>query len=481
MMLSGQPLRGQSGKVREAELEGQWYPGDREELARTVDAYLAGGGGAAVEGRVRALILPHAGHVYSGPTTGLGVSRLPDDVSRVVVLAFSHRYPLRGGSVREVAAYRNALGDIPLDPAAAELRKTIPYLKDVPAAETRENSLEVLLPFLQRRLKRPFSLVPIVLGGDFDPKPLVAALADLMDDPKTVLVASSDLSHYHPYDDAQRRDRSCVQAILDLDIERLRKQELCGQVPVTVLLMVARSLGWKATLVDYRNSGDTAGDKDGVVGYAAIAFADDGTRAAAAAPAAGVRRLAGPEERRRLLELARETVAAKAAGRPLPPLPSGSPLYEQELGCFVTLNKDGDLRGCIGNILPAGPLAKSVQRNAISAAFHDPRFEPVEAGELDRIRVEISLLTQPQPLVCLTPQILLERLRPGVDVLVIRKGLASATFLPQVWEQLPGKEQFLAHLCRKAGLAPDAWRDVVGMTFQTYQAEVFGEETTGRE
>ncbi len=182
-------------------------------------------------------------------------------------------------------------------------------------------------------------------------------------------------------------------------------------------------------------------------------------------------------DRRYLLDLARATIRSLTiSGAPAELDLSAVPASCRERrGCFVTLTKEGQLRGCIGNVLPAEPLAEAVMRNAGSAARHDLRFDPVKSEELDQIRIEISILSEPQPLPFDSPDDLLRKLRPGEDGVVLRIGSRMATFLPQVWSQLPDKVEFLSRLAQKAGCPSGAWRGPdVGVSI--YRVEAFGEE-----
>jgi len=182
------------------------------------------------------------------------------------------------------------------------------------------------------------------------------------------------------------------------------------------------------------------------------------------------------KDRRALLLLARTAIAAhvKPDLQPERPQEPGPDLL-QPRGCFVTLHKHGNLRGCIGTIEPKRPLVESVEENACNAAFRDPRFPPVTAAELEQIEIEVSVLTPPAVLDFQGPEDLLAQLRPGVDGVILSKGWYGSTFLPQVWDQLPRAETFLHHLCQKAGLSGECWKqpDVI---IKTYQAEYFSEK-----
>lgn len=183
------------------------------------------------------------------------------------------------------------------------------------------------------------------------------------------------------------------------------------------------------------------------------------------------------EEGRQLVEVARETIQ-KALFNPKDksePETASSPKFQERRGTFVTLTLNGALRGCIGHILPQETLIEGVRINAINAAFRDPRFRPLGQNEFEKIRVEVSILTEPKPLPYTDANDLLAKLRPGTDGVIIRKGYHQATFLPQVWEQLPNKKDFLSHLCLKAGLDRDAWA-YEKLEVHAYQVQAFEEE-----
>jgi hypothetical protein len=231
-------------------------------------------------------------------------------------------------------------------------------------------------------------------------------------------------------------------------------------------MYLARAKGWKPQLLDYRNSGDTAGDKSAVVGYSAIAFYDPAPQNYEA------------KERKVLLDLARGmlTRVATNAGAAGPGVNTNdlSPKLSESKGCFVTLTEKGELRGCIGYILPQEALYQAVVDNARNAATRDPRFQPVRPDEVNKIKIEISVLTKPQPLSFKSPEDLLKQLEPGEDGVVLRIGPREATYLPQVWEQVPDKTQFLNSLAQKAGRAPGDWRGT-NVSVSIYHAEAFGE------
>lgn len=482
--------------VREATVAGIFYPADEKELARRVDQLLAAAKAEPL-GKLRGLVCPHAGYEYSGTTAAIGYKQLAGRTIRtVVVLAPSHYAAFQGASIPDVEAFRTPLGLIQLSPKAAELRRnklfdphprcdverpqwwrSAPMKAPVTGGDTPhtwEHSLEVQLPFLQQMLKH-FQLVPIVFGS-VDPRAVADALAGQLDD-QTLVVASSDLSHYHPYDTARDLDKACVEAICKEDTAALATQEACGQGPVLALVHLARQKHWQAKLLDLRNSGDATGDRSAVVGYAAIALYEPDGQAPARPQKADSHT---PDERKFLLGLARKTIVAATSKSPVPHLADKDvpERLRASRGCFVTLTERGELRGCIGHIVPQKPLYKAVVDCATSAALEDPRFSPVQTDEVDKVHIEISVLTVPEPLDFRSPDDLLARLRPNRDGVVLSIGGRSATFLPQVWEQLPDKVEFLSHLSQKAGQPAAAWRRPQTKVM-TYQVEAFQEEAPG--
>jgi AmmeMemoRadiSam system protein B/AmmeMemoRadiSam system protein A len=453
------------GRIREPAVAGAFYPKEPAQLSQMLDAMLAGAKLHTVEGELRAILCPHAGYVFSGPVAAQAYRLLPGrSYETVVVIAPSHFALFRGASVIAEDSYRTPLGDVLVSPKARQWAKDAPFVLEpkCPAQsprtrqvteatpETFEHSGEVQVPFLQKTLKN-FSLISIVTG-DVDPEKLAQALADRLDD-KTLLVVSTDLSHYHPYDDARQMDTSCVNGILALDPSAVKNESACGRTGTLTLLNLAKLKGWKAKLLDYRNSGDTAGNKDAVVGYAAIAFYSP---------------TFSREERKQLLELARKTIS----GDKLPEFKN--PKFDETKGCFVTLTKNGRLRGCIGHILPQEALYRAVMDNALSAAKRDHRFSPVQPDELDKIEIEISVLSVPEPLKFSSPEELLAKLQPHRDGVVLQIDGRGATYLPQVWEQIPDKVQFLDTLAQKAGAEAGDWRKP-GTQIHIYHVESFRE------
>lgn len=469
-----------AGDIRKPAYAGSFYPETRSELTSMIEQ---------LTGRVKqthtqqpphtslkALIMPHAGYMYSGLTSAhISLVLKENQFKRVIVIAPDHRVGFTGGAVSDVDAYETPLGRIPLDKDAAMLRGGHTHLfQAIPASDRLEHSVEVVLPFLQYYLKI-FELIPIVLGHDRGLANRVWAALDPLMDQNTLLVVSSDLSHYLPYPEAVARDRETIKMILDLNAGNLltRENAACGRIPILVVINLARRHGWQPTLIHYSNSGDMSGDRSRVVGYAAIAFYGGLSMQNTSDSSQPLKNHQGQA----LIKLARKTIAEKLGKKSISvdPMTLDDSAFQAHRGTFVTLTIDKQLRGCIGNLDAGESILAGIKRNAVNAAFHDPRFSPLKAHELDQVDIEVSILTEPEPLEYEDSKELLSKLRPHTDGVILRKGSASATFLPQVWEQLPRPEQFLSHLCMKAGLPGDDWKKS-RLEIMTYQVQCFEEE-----
>ncbi|MCX6695393.1 MAG: AmmeMemoRadiSam system protein B [Candidatus Altiarchaeota archaeon] len=444
--------------VRESVIAGSWYPKDKSELEAMLDGFLSNAEVNPVSS-LHALIVPHAGYVYSGPVAAYGYKLLEGkQYDTVVILGPDHHVGFNGAWIPKVTHFETPLGLVEVSPKAGELRKKSIFT-DIPDSEDKEHSVEIQLPFLQKTLKPGFKIVPIVVGN-VDGKELADALKPLLDD-RTLVIVSSDLSHYHSYNEANGLDAKCTKNAPEVNIEGMSGCEACGITPIKTLLYIAREYNWTGQLLDYRNSGDTAGDKSSVVGYMSVAYFE------------GV----SDVEQEFLLKLARRTLNEYYANGSM-----SQAVYESELtprlkktqGCFVTLNKNGNLRGCIGHILPQKTLYECIIENALNAALYDSRFKPVEKNELSEIEIDVSVLTVPKKLEYSGTQDLLDKLTPMQDGVVLKYGWGGATYLPQVWEQLPDKNEFLSSLCVKSGNQADCYTK--NPEISLYQAQVFKEQ-----
>ncbi len=440
--------------LRPAAVAGLFYPEVPAVLRKTLADLLTAAGPAA-SSPPKALIVPHAGYVYSGPVAARAYARLGNQrgrIRRVVLLGPTHRVPVRGLALPAADRFATPLGEVALDRVGMQRLAGLPQVLTSAAAHQMEHSLEVQLPFLQTVLG-DFALLPLAVG-DATAAEVAEVLEQVWGGDETLIVISSDLSHFLPDAQARKLDRQTANAILALD-PHLDHEQACGATPVNGLLLAARRHGLHPVELDVRNSSETAGDPQRVVGYAAFAFES----------AADAEQPEADDKGQTLLQLARAEIASKLGQEATPPAQSA---WLQAPGAsFVTLTRQGELRGCIGTLEAHRPLERDVRENAVAAAFHDPRFTPLSRAEFTAIRVEVSLLSPTRPIEARDEAAALAALRPHVDGVVFEYGHYRSTFLPQVWEQLPEPAAFLAQLKRKAGLPMDFWSEQVRLSRYT--------------
>ncbi len=459
--------------VRKPAVAGQFYEANPTRLRSEIESHLAAG--KKLDSHPPIVISPHAGYVFSAPVAGIGFATVDRNATKVILIGPSHQKYFEGVSMPEVDAYETPLGQVPLAKKDIKKLRSSKLVHAYRDAHAREHCLEVQLPFLQVLLSE-FEIVPIITGK-VDPA-AVAELVFPLIDGKTLVVISSDFSHYHPHEEAKTIDKISVETILKSDMSG--PIDACGELPIRVAMNLAKKMGLSPKLLDARNSYETCpqyGSDDRVVGYASIVYLKNGNAGTSAAgkqsQSAGATMELSESDKDFFLKLARDALDKAVRGEK-PPEPARVPDAGREMcGCFVTLTKHGELRGCIGYIEGIKPLYQAVIDNARNAALGDPRFPNVTPDELKALKVEVSVLTKPEPFDYEDPTDLLAKLEPGRDGIILRKGYSQSTFLPQVWDQLPDKVEFLEHLSRKAGLSGDAWKTA---EYRKYHAIHFEEE-----
>jgi AmmeMemoRadiSam system protein B/AmmeMemoRadiSam system protein A len=443
-------------RIREAAVAGRFYPDDPRVLARDVDRYVAEGVRAKRAEVPKALIVPHAGYVYSGPVAGSAYKALAPargKITRVVLLGPAHRVAVRGLARVDATELATPIGNVKVD---ERLDALVPEVPKSAAAHAQEHSLEVQLPFLLRVLGPEITVAPFVVGGA-SPDEVARVLEALWGGDETVILISSDLSHYLPYDVARDVDAQTADDIVRLS-PAIDSERACGARAIDGLARVAAQRGLVAERIDLRTSGDTAGPRDEVVGYGAFAFyaptGVDTKRTHHASPTHDA------SKGRMLLALARAAMeeALGVPGATTPSASSDAAWLREDGATFVTLRRsDGDLHGCIGSLEPRRALGLDVRKNARAAAIEDPRAEEISARVAGDLSVEVSVLGPMERIPVSTREELLRALRPNVDGLVLTYRGRRATFLPQVWESLTKPNDFVSELFRKAGLPRDFW------------------------
>ncbi len=448
--------RPQVRRTREPAVAGQFYPGDAETLRNMVGSFLdkaqrRSGPPAPL------LLAPHAGYVFSGQVAAdsFAQARIPFDRVFIVTANHNGRARYHGVSLDDAGTYRIPGSEIPVSRVVDELLEDDLFLVE-PAANSM-HMIEVELPFLTELARRNggfrFEIVPMVLGtlSDEDIERVAAAI-DAHAGRRPLFVFSLDLSHYYPYDVAERLDHGCLDALVAQDrarVARCTTDSTDRNSLLLIMLELARLRGLEPELITYKNSGDVSGDRSRVVGYGAVVFRP---------------KVAGltTELQSFLLDLSRRTLEQYVrSGRvyePDPQVLAQMPRLRADGATFVTLEKHGRLRGCIGSLRAFRPLWRDVRDNTIAAASRDPRFPPVTEAELPDVSIELSLLEPPRPLAVPEPGAVARMLRPRKDGVILEYRGRRSTYLPEVWEQLPEPKLFLSSLCRKQGSPPDCWQ-----------------------
>ena len=467
--------------VRPAFGAGLWYPGEREELSREVDRLI----GNPSQKRIfpRLLLVPHAGYRYSGVVAGRGYAQIRGRAfSRVLILGPSHRGGAEGLILPREEAFSTPLGEVPVDRVALKAlqERGLGSVDRSGVLTDREHSVENQLPFLQRALNGPFQILPILVGRVSPEEAMRVGLAlRSLVDSETLVVVSTDLTHYGraygftPYSDGprgrmEREDRGFLETARRVSLKsllswmRLHPVNPCGLSPLLISLSLFQGEGLRGETLAYGIGGE--GER-ALVGYGSFVLFSK-------LKIQKEEKMLAEGEKRSLLKVARRSIEqalnlSTEGGEEVV-----TPAMKEERGVFVTLRKRGELRGCIGSLKPEGSLYQGVMRNALNAAFRDPRFSPVTEGEWKRggITLEISALTP------LTPVADYKTLRLGTDGVLLSDGFQQAVFLPQVAEETGWDlETFLGHLCMKAGLQSQAFKKPE-IKFWSFQAEVWAEE-----
>ncbi|MDD5195920.1 MAG: AmmeMemoRadiSam system protein B [Candidatus Omnitrophica bacterium] len=479
---------------KKAEFAGSFYPADKKALDDMLSSFLAEAKIPVTKGRIIGIVSPHAGYIYSGPTAAYGyrvLEKTPFDA--IILLAPSHNYGFNGVSIYPKGYFQSPLGNLEIDAELASEFKEIASVQFEPKYFENEHSLEVQLPFIIKTTTSP-KIVPLLFGqlrpGDIEE--VVKKIEDISSRKKILVIASTDLSHYHPYKQAQDIDADTIRFIKNEDYISLLKAtangegRACGIYPLCVFIAYAKAKNAQIQILNYNNSGDTAGDKNTVVGYvSALAFIPDeatpdesnmhNKTQAGQKEVMMVGFALTNEEKQTLLKIARITLENYLKDSKSLKQKALAGSLKEKRGAFVTLTKNGQLRGCIGRIVADKPLYEVVSEMAIEAATGDPRFAPVSYDELKDIHIEISVITPFEKVKNI------DEIEVGKHGLMIQKGYYSGLLLPQVpgeygWD----RETFLKHTCLKAGLPPDSYKEPTA-TLYKFSALVFNEKEFSKE
>jgi len=475
--------------IRKPAVAGQFYSSDPAALRREIERFIDEADPPVPENDIFALISPHAGYTYSGPTAAWGYSLLDEgQFETVVVIAPCHVEHFRFASIYDGDAYETPLGLVEVDKELSieiashgDLVRIAPEGHGTGVRERGEHSLEVQIPFLQVALG-DFRIVPIVMGDQSADvvDGLGKALAEALAGRNVLIVASTDLSHFHDDSSARKLDGEFISKLEAFDAAGLMrsigtgKTEACGGGPSAVAMMAAAGLGGTGcTVLHYTNSGEVSGDRGSVVGYVSAVITGIRGSGSPSIHEGSIGDDVDRDTRIFLLRYARSVICEELGIETDEIEIPDSPLLKEKRGGFVTLKKNGRLRGCIGYIEAVKPLLDTIGEMALAAAFKDHRFDPVRRNEVDGLSIEISVLSPVRE--TKDPS----EIEVGRHGIIISGGGRRGLLLPQVaveygWD----RDTFLDQTCVKAGLAPGAWRDA-STTIEIFSAEIFSEDDPG--
>ena len=448
--------------VHPAQVAGTFYPADPATLSAAIDAAFAAAPPCPF--RAKMVVVPHAGIDYSGRVAAKALRALdaPKRLKRIVILGPNHRVPLDGIALHPASAWATPLGTTPVAEDAARAILSLDGVTVDARPFAGEHSLEMALIFVQRLLPE-VEIVPVLVGAA-EPALVEEAVERLWGGPETAICLSSDLSHFLSAPAARERDEATRAKIERGAWSELQSGDACGYSALRGAIRVALSRGMRTTGIAFATSDEAGGPRDRVVGYGAFAFEE-----------ADAARLADADRARLLAVAAASLECAAAHEGEAPDVRLGadvSPALSAQRASFVTLERDGGLRGCIGSPAARTAFARDVATNAVAAGFGDPRFPPLRPDELDGLTIEISALSPAAPLALADEEELIARLHPGRDGLILREKSASALFLPSVWATLPERREFVRRLKRKMGRSADHWSPA--MRAWRFTTESFG-------
>ena len=473
--------------VKKCEFCGSFYPSDPKELNNFIDKLLAEANEESVSGEIFGIVVPHAGYDYSGRVAACAYRTLVGQkFDTVVILASGHKHYPEHIAVYPQGRFETPLGILEIDSSLARQFESFNGSLLDKSYFSQEHSIEVELPFIQKTLKDA-KILPILIGkADFDElQGLAKKLSEISKEKKILIIASSDLSHFRTYDDAVGIDNETIDLIKEKNTDYLwtlneyNEQRACGIYPIITLLLYSKLKNAEIKILKSANSGDVTGDKEKVVGYVSAVTYNLGSETKNKEKTGKIALkeetmqdfTLNKNEKKELLSIGRRAIESYLQDNKIPEFKVDSAALNEKRGAFVTLKKNGELRGCIGRIVADIPLHEVVSNVAVDSAINDPRFEPLNYKELKDVEIEISVLTPFEKIKKL------DEIEVGKHGLMIRQGFSSGLLLPQVpleygWD----RETFLKHLCLKAGIPQESYLDK-NVTIYKFSAIVFNEET----
>ena len=447
--------------IRETAVAGLFYPADMYQLDKDLNGYLEHVH-SDLSGRPHIMIVPHAGYKFSAQVAAYAYKKLEPfsgKIKKVFILGPSHTVAFNGVALSPDKAFKTPLGIVKTDDDITQNLRKNPLFITSAKAHKKEHALEVQLPFLQKTLKN-FTIIPMVYGNA-NPNDVAKALQPYIKNDDTVLIISADLSHYLDYETAQQVDKQTAKQIQNS--EPVDYHQSCGATGINTAMILAKDFGFVPRLLDMVNSGDVSDDKSRVVGYGAWAYQKKNEPEELSGIMLQEEHLKNfaRHYKTQLVDIVKKSLAAAVNTRTI--YHPEREIYNEVLfdkgAAFVTLEKNGRLRGCIGSLYPNKAIADDIAENTFNAANSDPRFKPVEPNEIKDIDFTVSLLTGFEEIKFKSYDELIEIIEPNVDGLLIRDGQREGLFLPSVWKEIPDKQEFMTQLKIKAGLSPSHWSE----------------------
>ncbi|MBR2524859.1 AmmeMemoRadiSam system protein B [bacterium] len=427
-------------KIKEPAVAYSFYSGNAEELKNQLRSF-ADNNTNSYEYKTRAVIVPHAGLIYSGQLAFEGISQLDKNIKNIFIFAPAHRVGFEGIALTTFDEWKTPLGNIQIN---QEINKELEInfsAKFYDKAHEREHAIEIQIPAIQTLFDENIKIIPIVIG-DENPEKITEIISEYYPHKDIGFVISSDLSHFLADNQAKQLDNKTAQMIETGNIEDFHYEQACGATGIYGLTKFANALDYSLIRINMHNSSKTSGDKSSVVGYGSW-FLYEGTK----------NKFLKEYYSEFILKLCRDVILSNLNKKEIST--NHTAVFDELGACFVTLKKHGDLRGCIGSITAHQTLISDLIDNAQNAAFWDPRFEPVEKDEVSDLTIDVSILSDPKPMTFSDEADLLNQIVPYKDGIIIQDGRYKAVYLPSVWEELPEKEIFLKSLKMKAGMRPD--------------------------
>lgn len=440
-------------RIKLASVAGKFYPDDKEELESFLDDCIKNNR-TQYKYSTRAIIVPHAGYFYSGQFASEGFQYLNKKVKNIFIIAPAHYVGIEGIAVSSSDFWETPLGKVEVNQQINQILADNFGAEFNDKAIEPEHSLEVQVPFIQKLV--PSAKIVPILVGNADAAQITNLISHFWDDKDNAFVISSDLSHFHSDSDAKKIDKITAEMIESLEVSGFDFRQACGAIGVCGLVGFAKKEGFSLIRINLNNSSATSGDKSRVVGYGSwLLF--EGTK----------EKFVKDNFSELLIDICRKSIfSGLTTGQPLQvEISDFAEVLQQSGASFVTLEIDGQLRGCIGSIIANQSLIEDISKNAFASAFSDTRFSPLQKEEYEHLSISISLLSAPSQMIFKDENDLLAQIEKDIDGIIIKDGYYSAVYLPSVWEQLPDKKLFLNSLKQKAGLSASHF----SKTFEAYR------------